>query len=433
MRSSRLLEDILRCIEVYPGSGLDDLAAAMHYSKYHLHHLFSDTAGISPGEYILRRRLTRAARQLTGTGASILDIALSCGYESRQAFTSAFKDAYHCTPDRFRRSRRFYPLQPVTEAGVLVFVRKMTAMTRKESGEMNSQGSMTALMSAFGRAWHCANEATPVFADDRARALFSNEEYAFMRGCILNGRDFFAPGLSGSDEEVLRAIVNESIAPTPLCRAAYCEAALETAERTGTVQYVILGAGLDTFAFRNAGFVGRHPVYEVDHPSTQADKLRRIDRAGWRVPENLHFVGTDFAKDSLAEKLLAAGFDPTKKTLFSWLGVSYYLARGEIDAFLGQLSALCAEGSSLVFDYADRGLFDAEERRVKNMIALACSSGEPMKSCFSHVELARLLEVHGFLVYEELSPAQIQAELIGQRCPDMTAFEHIHYVLAVRK
>ena len=56
-----------------------------------------------------------------------------------------------------------------------------------------------------------------------------------------------------------------------------------------------------------------------------------------------------------------------------------------------------------------------------------------MKSCFSRAELARLLEAHGFLVYEELSPAQIQAELIGQRCPDMTAFEHIHYVLAVRK
>ena len=86
-----------------------------------------------------------------------------------------------------------------------------------------------------------------------------------------------------------------------------------------------------------------------------------------------------------------------------------------------------------MFDYADQGLFDAEERRVKNMIALACSSGEPMKSCFSHVELARLLEAHGFLVYEELSPARIQTELIGKRCPDMTAFEHIHYVLAVRK
>ena len=131
MRSSRLFEDILRCVEAHPGSELDELAAAMHYSKYHLHHLFSDTAGISPGEYILRRRLTRAARQLTGTGASILDIALSCGYESRQAFTSAFKDAYHCTPDRFRRSRRFYPLQPVTEAGVLIFAKALSAMTER--------------------------------------------------------------------------------------------------------------------------------------------------------------------------------------------------------------------------------------------------------------------------------------------------------------
>lgn len=90
--------------------------------------------------------------------------------------------------------------------------------------------------------------------------------------------------------------MNTHIAPSPLCRAAYTEQALKTAALTGTEQYVILGAGLDTFAFREPEFLSKHRVFEVDHPLTQADKRERITRAGWNVPDNLAFVPVDFTR-----------------------------------------------------------------------------------------------------------------------------------------
>ena len=90
---------------------LDQVAAAAHYSKYHLHRIFSEVVGISVHEYVRRRRLTEAAGKLTGACAPILDIALDCGYESQRAFTTAFREMYKLSPAEYRRRGNFYPLQ----------------------------------------------------------------------------------------------------------------------------------------------------------------------------------------------------------------------------------------------------------------------------------------------------------------------------------
>ncbi len=122
------------------------------------------------------------------------------------------------------------------------------------------------------------NEEHPVFADHLARALMTGEEYAAVQNYIQ---------------------------------------ALKAAVLTGTKQYVILGAGMDTFAFREGEFLAKHQVFEVDHPLTQKkDKIERITRAGWSVPDNLTFVPVDFTKDNLAERLTASGFDPSAKSFF---------------------------------------------------------------------------------------------------------------------
>ena len=147
--------------------------------------------------------------------------------------------------------------------------------------------------------------------------------------------------------------------------------ALKAAVLTGTKQYVILGAGMDTFAFREGEFLAKHQVFEVDHPLTQKDKIERITRAGWSVPDNLTFVPVDFTKDNLAERLTASGFDPSAKSFFSWLGVTYYLSTEAIDTMLAALSELCEDGSTLVFDYPDENFFDATEKRVQNTIMMA--------------------------------------------------------------
>lgn len=116
--------------------------------------------------------------------------------------------------------------------------------------------------------------------------------------------------------------MNDHIAPSPLCRAAYTEQALKTAVLTDTKQFVVLGAGYDTFAFREREFLSRHRVFEVDHPLTQADKKERIAHVGWTVPENLTFVPANLTRDSLSQCLIKGGFDPTAKSFFSWLGMT---------------------------------------------------------------------------------------------------------------
>ena len=301
---------------------------------------------------------------------------------------------------------------------------------------MDNKASITALMSSFGRAFHAENEKHPVFADHLAKELLTAEEYAAVQGYILGGAQFFEPEIDPAafqPKELLRRLVNVHIAPSPLCRAAYTEKALKAAVLTGTKQYVMLGAGMDTFAFRETEFLSKYRVFEGDHPLTQADKLERITCAGWTVPDNLIFVPVDFAKDSLTERLTAAGFDPSVKSFFSWLGVTYYLSAEAIDKTLAELSSLCVDGSTLVFDYPDENFFDASEKRVQNTIMMAKAGGEPMQSAFSYGELEKLLETHGFLIYELLTPDDIQKDIIDKAGADLKAFEHVNYCLAIKK
>ncbi|MGN1131973.1 MAG: class I SAM-dependent methyltransferase [Ruminococcus sp.] len=301
---------------------------------------------------------------------------------------------------------------------------------------MENQTSITALMSAFARAYHTGNQKHPVFADSKARELLTEEEYIEIGNYILGGIDFFAPEKKGTfkdDKETLDYLVNTQIAPTPIARGRFCEDSLKTAVITGTQQYVILGAGMDTFPFRELDFMEKYCVFEVDHPLTQEEKLRRIRLAGWEITENLHYVPVDFSKDNLEEKLIQSGFDRTKKTFFSWLGVSYYLSLEEIDNTLESIANLSAEGSSLVFDYADENLFSSQIKRVQNMMAMACAGGEPMKSCFSVADITALLEKHRFLIYELMNTKDIQEKYFRGKGNHLSAFEHINLVNAVFK
>ena len=120
-------------------------------------------------------------------------------------------------------------------------------------------------MSSFGRAFHTENEERPIFADNLAKKLMTEEEYAAVQSYVLGGARFFGPETDFSEweeKEIVRKIVNVHIAPSPLCRAAYAEKALKTAVLTGAEQYVILGAGMDTFAFRERELLSKLRIFE---------------------------------------------------------------------------------------------------------------------------------------------------------------------------
>lgn len=134
-------------------------------------------------------------------------------------------------------------------------------------------------------------------------------------------------------------------------RTRFAEDALASAVERGVGQVVVLGAGLDTYAYRNP-FGDRLRVFEVDHPATQAWKRQRLAEAAIPLPASLTFVPVDFEQDTLSGGLVAAGLDLAQQTFFNWLGVVPYLAEEAVWATLAFIASL-PRGAQVVFDYSD--------------------------------------------------------------------------------
>lgn len=305
-------------------------------------------------------------------------------------------------------------------------------MSQKESG-------LTALISAFGRAYHSQYDTPKIFDDFIAGRLISQEEFSGISGHMIQGFSFFnkeaVEAVSDEPEQILKWITHVHLSPTPLARAAYCEGVLLHELRLGVRQYVILGAGLDTFCFRHPELRDSLDIFELDLPAAQEFKKQRLARASLQIPGNLHMVPTDFTALSSCTRLSENGFDSSSKTFFSLLGVSSYLTKEEIAALIQQMFASVPPGSSIVFDYADETLFATKGRsnRVENMVSMAAAGGEPMKSCFTYEEIEKLLEACGLHIYEHLPPASIQGRFFGNRTDELSAFETIHYIHAVKR
>lgn len=287
----------------------------------------------------------------------------------------------------------------------------------KKKSDGNVKTNLTALMSAFARAYHFQNSQTPIFKDTFAEKMFSAEEYNRIRQYIRT---------SGKNT---KEYVNTRLAPTPVARAAFCEDTLKTAVKTGTEQYVILGSGLDTFALRNDYGIS---VFEIDTTAVIEDKTARIKRAGLEIPDSVHYIPTDLTETDLEKILKDNEFDTGKKTFFSCMGLLYYLTKDEISNIFEKISQFAADGSTVVFDFADNHFFSSEIPRVKELIDTAAASGMPMKTCFGYGELEMLLQKHGFLIYEFLNDKDIQNEYFCGH-DEISAFEHINYASVVLK
>ena len=155
---------------------------------------------------------------------------------------------------------------------------------------------MTALISAFSRAYHRANNSTVIFDDPAARALFSDKEYSDISHNLSAGIKFFDPDFSGIDDQALRFVVDSQLSPAVLGRSAFAEGSLKQAVRLGASQYLIFAAGYDTFAYRQPLWAADLEIFELDLAATSADKAERIKKAGLGVPVNLHRVDADLSK-----------------------------------------------------------------------------------------------------------------------------------------
>ncbi|MED1103586.1 class I SAM-dependent methyltransferase [Bacillus paramycoides] len=300
------------------------------------------------------------------------------------------------------------------------------------------EASITSLVSAFGRAYHSEFDTPKIFDDYAAKDFISKKERKDIEMNMVQEIHFFnkdiAERFQDNPKEILKWITQVQLSPTPLARAAYCERVLLHEVTLGAKQYVILGAGLDTFSFRHRELENSIEIFEVDHPSTQEFKKQRVKEAELEVPNNLHFVSMDFTKGCSKQELVNEGFE-NKKTFFSLLGVTYYLTKEELSSLIDCLFAMVPAGSSIVFDYPDENLFTEKglSNRVENMVKMAEVGGEPMKSCFSYGEMEALLEKSGLLIYEHLSPEDINKLYFEGRNDYLEAFETVHYVHAVKR
>ena len=288
---------------------------------------------------------------------------------------------------------------------------------------VNERESVTAKICAFVRAWHSNRSREKIFDDYLAYDFMGKEEYDSIYELISSGLD----GSEQLSREETELMINEYFAPIPLSRIHFNEIRLaDFAKANGKVQYVICGAGSDTFSFRNTN--DDIEVFEIDHPDTQRYKLEKIRELEWNIRGNIHFVPVDFEKERMCDKLLAAGFDPAKKTFFSILGVSYYLTLDVFTDTLRQMSELSALGSRVVFDYPIKtGDFP---QRVARLASITEQLGEVMRGGFDYNEVSRALYSLGFQIDTYMPPEKVQKEYFSGRADGMRAFENVCLISA---
>lgn len=248
--------------------------------------------------------------------------------------------------------------------------------------------SRTALAAAAHRAAHQVLEEGRIFADPLALRILGEDAPSLARWAA---------------EDPARSRMRLFIA----ARTRFAEDALASAIERGVQQLVVLGAGLDTYAYRGT-FRERVHIFEVDHPATQAWKRQRLADAAIAIPGNLTFAPVDFERQGLADGLRAAGFDGARPTFFTWLGVVPYLTRDAIWLTLGFIANL-PSGADVVFDYSDPPATFAPEQRVSHgrRAARVARVGEAWVSYFEADELRLKLLALGFSEVQDLGPEQI--------------------------
>jgi len=198
-------------------------------------------------------------------------------------------------------------------------------------------------------------------------------------------------------------------------RTRFAEDALAAAVERGVSQVVVLGAGLDTLAYRSP-WQDRVRIFEVDHPATQAWKHQRLEDAAIPIPSSLTFAPIDFEHQTLADGLAAAGFDLGQQTFFTWLGVVPYLTEEAIWSTLGFVANL-PNGGHVVFDYGNPPVSLPPEMRLSHerRAARVAELGEAWLNYFETDDLCAKLRTLGFSQVEDLGPREIAARYFPNR------------------
>ena len=255
--------------------------------------------------------------------------------------------------------------------------------------------SQTALMVAVLRAHHCHFAPEPkILKDTTALPLSGMADLDAVKD-YKNGVIEFFSGLSS--RETAESFVQQ-ITDSVCMRSRLVEERLTKARKQGLEQLVILGAGLDSTAYRYTEQLNGLPVFEIDHPATQHWKKTRLTECNINLPDNLKFVGFDFENQTLAEALEAGGVSSNAVTMFTWLGVQMYLTPATVQATLAVLGKF-PPGSQLIMDFAMPDATHPDEQLqdpVGELNRVVSEMGEPFESTYTEQELETCLKEAGF-------------------------------------
>ncbi len=196
-----------------------------------------------------------------------------------------------------------------------------------------------------------------------------------------------------------------------VARCRYMDDLLQEMMGHGLQQLVILGAGYDSRAYRFEQLRQGVKVFEVDYPATQQDKIKKVKAALGQLPGNVAYVGVDFNRDTLADKLAAQGYDEKKKSLFIWEGVVMYLSQAAVDSTLGFIVQHSGPGSQVVFDYIYTALLDGSVRHgeVSRMRRVRRFSGEGLTLSIPQGQVQEFLEQRGINNVIDVSSEELHA------------------------
>jgi methyltransferase (TIGR00027 family) len=286
-----------------------------------------------------------------------------------------------------------------TDLSLNVFVQKAIMYSqRPKHVSVNAGPKPSALSVATLRAAHQLLDAPLVLDDPLALKILGAEDESALRA---------NPGQH--DNHMARALRTSVVV-----RSRLAEDEWEKAAAKGVGQYVILGAGLDTYAYRTSHRTGH--IFEVDLPETQRWKRDRLESFGIRIPDYLTYVPIDFERSTLAQALLKAGFRSDTPAFFSWLGVVFYLEESAVMDTLGFISS-CAPGSAVVFDYIipPSDMTQVERIGFETLSSALARRGERMKTFLDPAELAGKLLSMGFSVANSFGPDQLNERYLSGR------------------
>ncbi len=267
--------------------------------------------------------------------------------------------------------------------------------------------SRTAMVASLIRAIHTRSDPLPIHRDPWGDRIVPGAAWANFYQ-LARAKNTLLPEIA--DEAILRTVVGSGLRGSAayaniIIRSRFAEDALHRAASRGIQQYVLIGAGFDSYALRAPSSDGM-VVIEIDHPATQSIKRQCLAKAGIVLPDSTHLVPADLSMEDLSSVLRKSLPHPSEPAFFSWLGVTMYLSKEANLNTLRAISSTAAPGSELVFEYVDQAFFDSDanltdsERALRQTVA---ALGEPWLCGFDPSTLQRDLALAGYSLLEDMS------------------------------